>query len=40
METLQKRWQSLMAIEAIQSAHNRGNIIEEEANKLVSSSTS
>lgn len=37
METLQKRWQSLMAIEAIQSKQNCGNSIEDEANKLASS---
>lgn len=39
MTTLQKRWKSSTAIEAIQSVHHQGNIIEDEANKLSSTNT-
>lgn len=37
METLRKRWDSLTAIQAIQSVHRSGNPIEDQANKLASS---
>lgn len=37
METLRKRWNSLTAIQSIQSAHHTGNPIEDQANKLATS---